>query len=123
MRRRVLLIEDEAFVARAFARYLEEHEVCVASGGREALLLLGQDPHFDVIICDLSMPDMDGMMVHEAIAASHPGLERRMVFCSGGAQSPRVREFLARTKVPLVEKPLSGAALRAAVLGVVDANP
>lgn len=120
MRKRVLVIEDEPFVARAFSRYLGEHEVCVAAGGKQALELLGTDPHFDAIICDLSMPEMDGVMVHEAVAAAYPGLERRMVFCSGGAQSTRVREFLTRTKLPLVEKPLSGAALRAAVLGVMD---
>ena len=115
MRRRVLLIEDETFVARAFTRYLGEHDVRVATGGREALALLTADPRVDAIVCDLAMPDMDGMMVHEALTSAFPGLERRMVFCSGGAQSQRVRDFLARTQLALVEKPLSGAELRAAV--------
>jgi CheY-like chemotaxis protein len=119
----VLLIEDEAFVARAFSRYLDEHEVRVAANGHEALALLAEDPHFDAIICDMAMPAMDGVMVHEAIERAHPGLEKRMVFCSGGAQSPRATDLLARTKLPLLEKPLSGAALRAAVLGVMDPKP
>lgn len=118
--RRVLVIEDDAFVARAFTSYLGEHEVSVATGGQQALDLLAANPRFDAIICDLAMPGMDGMMVHEAVAATFPGLERRMVFCSGGAQSARTRDFLARTQLPLVEKPLSGAALRAVVHGVIN---
>ncbi len=68
------------------------------------------------------MPIMDGMMVYEAVAAAFPGLERRMVFCSGGAQSPNTRDFLARTQLPLVEKPLSGAALRAVIDAVIATN-
>ena len=118
-RSRVLIIDDEPFVARAFKRYLGAHEVCTAGDGKQALLLLREGPRFDAILCDLAMPDMDGPMVYDAIKAEFPGQERRMIFCSGGAHTTDVHAFIARTKVIVLEKPISAAALRAAIAAVL----
>jgi signal transduction histidine kinase len=59
-RRRVLIVDDDRPVAAAIALELEEHEVVVAESGREALEILRHDQRFDVILCDLMMPEVSG---------------------------------------------------------------
>ena len=61
------------------------HEVVEAESGSEALEMLADDRFFDVIICDLMMPEVDGPTVYEALRRSAPDLLKRMVFLTGGA--------------------------------------
>ena len=52
----------EALVATALRRVLTpEHEVVTLSDGREALRRIAAGERFDVILCDLMMPEMSGM--------------------------------------------------------------
>ena len=61
-RRRVLAVDDEALLLKAYRRMLSDvHEVVTALGGRDALLILEKRSDFDVILCDLQMPEMSGM--------------------------------------------------------------
>src|SRR5690606_17161169 len=61
---RVLIVDDEASLVRAYRRVLgRNHEVVGAYGGEEALRLLARDDHFDLILCDLMMPRVDGVGV------------------------------------------------------------
>jgi CheY-like chemotaxis protein len=95
LRGRVLLIDDEPIVAKATARVLEKaHDVVTLHGGLEALGRLESDPHFDVILCDLMMPDLTGMDLHARLASRSPGLAERMIFMTGGAFTPRAQQFL-----------------------------
>jgi CheY-like chemotaxis protein len=103
--RRVLLVDDEVRIARVLREGLVGHEVTVATSGREALAYLEGNRSFDVIVCDLMMPDMSGMEVHDHVRTLRPGLERRMVFITGGAFTPLATEFLARVANPRLEKP------------------
>jgi len=84
-----------------------EHDVVLAQGGADAISLLQQDRGFQAIICDLSMPEVDGPMVHEAIAEHAPELMPRLVFCSGGAISRRMEDFCSSVGVPVLQKPIS----------------
>jgi signal transduction histidine kinase/DNA-binding NtrC family response regulator len=107
-RLRVLLIDDEPLVLRSLRRMLSEHHVDTAQSGSEALQQLqrvGQD--YDLIFCDLMMPEMDGTVVHAEIERRMPALLERLVFCSGGAFTARTKQFLEQTQRPLVEKPLT----------------
>jgi CheY-like chemotaxis protein len=88
-----------------------------------ALELLSSRPAYDVVVCDLMMPGMDGPALHDAIKDAHPGLERRMIFCSGGAFTPRAQKFLEESRLVLLEKPLSASALRDAIREVLFATP
>jgi CheY-like chemotaxis protein len=94
---------------------LDPHEVVLAGGGAEAMEILGRDRKFDAIVCDLMMPDVSGIDVYESIAASDPELARRIVFVSGGAFTPRAREFVDSHVFAVIDKPCDAAKLHAAV--------
>ncbi len=104
-RKRVLIIDDEPLLRDALTRLLgSDHEITTASSGAEGLAKVESGP-FDAIVCDVMMPGMDGQEVHRRIAAVQPGLERRIVFITGGTFSPELDEFLATTPNPLLAKP------------------
>jgi CheY-like chemotaxis protein len=103
--RRILLVDDEVRITRVLREGLVGHEVTVATSGREALAHLEGSRAFDVIVCDLMMPDMSGMEVHDHVRALRPGLEHRIVFITGGTFTPNATEFLARVANPCLEKP------------------
>jgi CheY-like chemotaxis protein len=93
-RLRVLVIDDEPHVRRAIRNVLaSEHDVEIVGDGEAALATLAST-QFDVIICDLMMPQLTGRDVYEQIRARWPGLERRVVFITGGAFVPALAAFL-----------------------------
>ncbi len=113
---RVLLIDDETLLLKAYRRMLADScEVVTAAGGEEALELLRYDPNFDAVICDLMMPHVDGPMIYEELARTAPDLIPRIIFCSGGAFTPRARTFAGTVANQLLEKPVGANALKAAI--------
>jgi len=104
-RRRVLVIDDEPSVGRALERALERHDVETVTNGRDAIARLQTPPEPDLILCDVMMPDLDGIAVYQHVHASAPSLAERFVFMSGGAFTPRARSFLATCGNPRVDKP------------------
>jgi PAS domain S-box-containing protein len=112
---RVLVVDDDAMVAAALRRVLRGCDVTVAATGREALTLLGSDASFDVILCDLMMPDVTGMALHAELAHTRPEVAQRMIFLTGGAFSDSARAFLEAVPNPHVEKPYDPDTLRALV--------
>jgi CheY-like chemotaxis protein len=118
-RGRVLLVEDDPLVARAVRRTLgNEHDVTFVEGGRAALAALAQ-AEFDVVLCDLMMPEMTGMELHAELSRDRPEIARRMVFLSGGAFTDTAREFLASVPNAQVEKPFEPSALRSLIRRLV----
>jgi len=114
-RGQILIVDDELSVARTLEALLQnEHDVTLAASGVQALEAIAAAPSagFDVIMCDLMMPGMSGMELHERIRRERPGLETRMVFITGGVSMDRTREFLA-TRINLsFEKPFDFDRLR-----------
>jgi PAS domain S-box-containing protein len=121
-RGRVLVIDDDAGIRRTLQRVLAEHDVEVAASGREGLALLREDAEFDVVFCDLLMPEMTGMDLFEAIKDSHPELARRFVFMTGGAFTPRAAEFLDGAEGRSVSKPFEIAEIRAVLDDILVAR-
>jgi len=105
-RYRILLVDDDQLVLKSMQRLLRRHDVTAVSGGAEALALLEEDSGFDIILCDLMMPDVTGMDVYERLAASGGGLDRRIVFLSGGAVTARAQSVLASAPNLRFEKPV-----------------
>jgi two-component system, cell cycle sensor histidine kinase and response regulator CckA len=115
-RGRVLVIDDEVAVAKVVLRMLSrEHEVVTENRGADALARLHAGERFDVILCDLIMPDLTGMDLYEALLRDFPDDAARMVFLSGGAFTPRSRAFLDTVPNQRLEKPFDLAALRVLV--------
>jgi len=107
-RGRVLLVDDERAVALVYGELLSmHHDVVVAHGGLPAVEMLDKDDRFDVIVCDLMMPELDGVGVFETTQRKHPSLGTRFIFCSGGLVTTRARELAAKPNTRLLYKPVS----------------
>jgi PAS domain S-box-containing protein len=105
---RVLVIDDEDSIGVSVRRALEgESRVVVATSGREALALLENDRGFDVILCDVIMPDLDGLAVHAIVRERDPELAQRFVFMTGGVLTSETRAFLTSMKGRFLEKPFT----------------
>jgi CheY-like chemotaxis protein len=79
----------EAAVARTFERLLMlHHDVFLETDPRKAISRL-QTEKFDVVLCDMTMPEMNGMAVYEALLRQSPDLAGRVVFITGGATTSR----------------------------------
>jgi CheY-like chemotaxis protein len=117
VRGRVLIVDDDPLVSSALRRTLaREHEVEVVVSSRRALeLLTAPEGSYDVILCDLMMPELTGMELHAQLERARPERAQRMVFITGGAYTPVAKEFLERVSNPRVEKPFDPEALRARV--------
>ncbi|EAU66691.1 response regulator, partial [Stigmatella aurantiaca] len=57
------------------------------------------------VLCDLMMPDLNGMDVYERVCESKPELAGRFIFITGGSFTPRAREFLETIPEQWIEKP------------------
>ncbi|HVW28305.1 MAG TPA: ATP-binding protein [Polyangiaceae bacterium] len=115
-RARVLVIDDDVAVLRAYRRMLAtRHDVVLASGGASGLSVLETDAHFDLILCDVMMPEVDGPMVYDALQQRSPEIAQRVVFCSGGAFTPRAKEFLASVDNAFLSKPIDAEALESLI--------
>jgi two-component system, cell cycle sensor histidine kinase and response regulator CckA len=105
-RRRVLAVDDEALLLKAYRRMLgEAHELTTALGGTEALRILARDVAFDVVLCDLQMPEVSGMELYAAVRERFPSLADRFVFVTGGAFSSDARKFLEDSVAVVIQKP------------------
>ncbi|MEM1024670.1 MAG: ATP-binding protein [Myxococcota bacterium] len=94
-RAQLLVIDDEPLIAAALKRALKDHDVQVAGSGRDAIEMLAQcQGAYDLIFCDLMMPDLTGMDVFEWSQANLPGIQERFVFMTGGIFTPRAQGFL-----------------------------
>lgn len=103
---RLLIVDDEPTVLKALKRILREHDVDLAHSGKQALeLLLGQREPYDVILCDMMMPEVSGLEVYQQLLGSAPSLASRMLFMTGGAFTASAREFLAAHPDRWLEKP------------------
>ena len=119
-RGRVLVVDDEPAVAAAIRRVLApQHDVVVRGSAEEALEAIARGERFDAILCDLMMPGMTGMDLHEQLARLAPEQASRIVVLTGGAFTPRAREFLDRVSLPRCDKPFDSHTLRLTVRSVV----
>ncbi len=111
---RVLAVDDEPSILAIVTAFLEGHSVRVAHGGSEALAILDEE-EFDVVLCDLVMPDVTGLDVYEHLKKKGKGAEKRMVFITGGAVTAKARAFLDGCDNIVVAKPFGPEELRAVV--------
>jgi len=118
---RVLVIDDDVLVGRAVSRMLaSRHEVVTRSSAREALEELSRAPQgYDVVLCDLMMPQMTGMELHARLRELDPALADRTIFLTGGAFTPSARDFLDHVPNPRLEKPFDAEQLRDLVAGML----
>lgn len=106
---KVLVVDDDVPVARSLGRLLKpRHQVTLAASGRQALSLL-EGSEYDVIFCDVMMPEMTGMELYKAVSRKNAKLSSRFVFITGGPFTPEARELFdeVTSNNPWLQKPFS----------------
>lgn len=107
----VLVVDDDAFVARAIRRLLRpRHTVTLAGGGVQALECLAR-AKYDVVFCDVMMPNMTGMELHQEVKRRYPEMADRFVFITGGPFTPEARDLFDQVTNPCIQKPFTPADL------------
>jgi signal transduction histidine kinase/ActR/RegA family two-component response regulator len=103
---RVLVIEDEPTVARLIADVLEDEgmRVDVLLDGRDALARASREP-YDLVICDMKMPGVDGQQFYRSLVEVHSPLQNHFLFVTGDVLASQTQEFLQRNRIPHVAKP------------------
>jgi CheY-like chemotaxis protein len=111
--RTILIVDDEAEIREALAEILigARHRVVTASSGREALERMAA-AHYDVILTDIRMPDLDGRALYQEIERRWPGQSGRVVFVTGDTLASALREFVSKSGRPVLEKPFLPSEVR-----------
>lgn len=117
--RRALVVDDEFAVGEAIAEILANDGFAVEAvqDGRTAIERLGAG-EFDVIFCDLRMPQPDGTAILRWLRESRPHLAERLVFVTGDRLGVEAEQLLASTGRPVIEKPFQPTQVRRAARGI-----
>ena len=102
----VLVVEDEPTVANLIQDVLRDQgmETAVFSEAGQALEAV-QRSRYDLAICDVHMPGMDGPLFFSALRQANSPLQQRILFVTGDEVAQRTSEFLAEHQLPYVTKP------------------
>ena len=101
---RILIVDDDRAVAKSLMRALGAHDVVAVQHGSDVLRLWREQP-FDLVICDMMMPDLMGSDIYEILKGEGEGAEEKIVFLTGGAFTPDASEFLERVSNMHLDKP------------------
>jgi signal transduction histidine kinase len=112
-RARILVVDDELVVGSTVRRLLaSDHEVATMNSAQQVIEHLSQGARYDIILCDLMMPEVTGMDLYAAVCKLAPEQAKRMIFMTGGAFTHKAREFLSEVENPRVEKPFEPTGLK-----------
>jgi len=102
----VLVVEDEAALGTAVSEAMSDagFTVSLARDGIEALERINERP-FDLVVCDLKMPRLDGTAFYRRLEAEHPALSRRVLFVTGDVAGTEAERFLEETGCRWLPKP------------------
>jgi signal transduction histidine kinase len=112
----ILIVDDEAGIMSALAYLLSRdgYAVNTASNGRLALEKIEQGA-YDLILCDLRMPELDGPGLYRELEQRAPDLLKRMIFLTGDTLSSETSIFLKSADMPYLSKPFRAADVRRVV--------
>ena len=116
----ILVIDDEPEIAQTMSDILgaDGHEIEVTDSGAAALRLLAERD-FDVILCDLRMPDLDGQGLYETLKERKPQILDRIAFVTGDTFGRKAAEFFEQTGLPHLEKPFTPDEVRRIVERII----
>ena len=120
---RVLVVDDDASVGKVIGWILAPLKVLFVQSPAGALGRVGAGSLFAAIVCDVRMPGMNGMQLHDEVAKLDPKLAERFVYITGAASSPELSVFLDQTRCTCLGKPFKNEALRTAVAAVAARRP
>jgi CheY-like chemotaxis protein len=114
--RRVLLVDDEESIRATAQRILQRHghDVDVAADGTAALLLL-EAMEYDIVLCDLRMPNLSGAELYAELRRRGLARDAQFVVTTGDIADADAQRFLGESQVPVLLKPFELTALLEAV--------
>jgi CheY-like chemotaxis protein len=113
---RVLLLEDRDDFREVLHDYLVFHSYKVTSvrNGVEGLREIMKGA-FDLIVCDMMMPQVGGEMFYWAVTRVRPANAQRFIFFTGHQNNPAINFFFRRVNATVLNKPFHLAELDAAI--------
>ena len=98
---------DEKEIVYLLSRYFSKlgYEIITASEGKEALEKTSRYK-FDIILCDIKMPGMDGKSFYDKVTSINRDYAKCIIFMTGDIVSSNTRKFLIKTKNKYVQKPI-----------------
>jgi two-component system NtrC family sensor kinase len=119
----ILLIDDEPSVQRALRSLLQRsgYDISTAANGQEGLAALAERP-YDVILCDMRMPDLDGPGFYRELQQRYPHLLSRIIFLTGDVLSPEAQAFFDQVDNARLEKPFRAQEVRRVIQQVLAAR-
>jgi signal transduction histidine kinase/CheY-like chemotaxis protein len=120
----ILVIEDEPTVSQLISDVMSEmgYRADTLPDSREAFDRLKAN-EYDLIICDLRMPNLDGPGLYRELVRRGSPFQHRLLFVTGDTMSPRSLEFLHSSGVPYLAKPFLVEELKEAVRLALAAAP
>jgi len=117
----ILIIDDESLAAKALGRMLREHRVEIADHAPTGMKMAIEN-HYDVIFCDLMMPELSGMAVYASVLRENPESAAKMVFITGGTFTEEARSFATFHAAHCLFKPFDGQLVKATVERMLHAS-
>jgi DNA-binding response OmpR family regulator len=119
----ILLVDDDVDLAQALKGLLEARNylVTTVSNGAEALREV-MEMDYDVIVCDMMMPEMPGDMFYLAVQKTKPAMAGRFLFITGHGDNPKVDAFLKRNEGLVIYKPVKTDELVRMITLVMNRN-
>jgi CheY-like chemotaxis protein len=105
---RILVVDDRPDVATAIARMLSNHDTATETDPRQAVARVEHGERFDIVLCDLNMPDMNGREVSDRLIHAQGDPPPIVLMMSGGEN---VERLFATGRAVLI-KPFNGKELR-----------
>ena len=122
---KVLLLDDEAEFANMVKVFLETsgpYHVTVAGDGVQGIKqIMAMD--FDIILCDMIMPNLAGDMFYRAVERTRPHLCKRFIFMTGHQGNAKINEFIRQVHGLIMWKPFELHTLIEAIQVIIKKNP
>ena len=102
----VLLLEDEGDLTAALKVFLEDHHfrVTAVANGVEGLKKI-MNADYDLILCDMMMPNLPGDMFYVAVERTKPALCKRFIFMTGHKGDKKIDDFIRKVRGVMLWKP------------------
>ncbi len=117
--RKVLVVDDnhdDLIATQRMLRTLPNLDVAMVDNPFDAIDAC-QDCRFDMVVLDVMLPELSGPKVASLMSSYKANGARHVLFVTGQPQS-KLLNYLARNGISVAEKPLSAAAMNAALNGV-----
>ena len=117
------MVEDEPTVAQLIVDVLQEegHQTEAVLDSQEGLTRLSR-ARYDLVICDLRMPRVDGPAFFDALVRAGSSAQDRIMFVTGDTLAPRTLQFLEKSGLPYFSKPFLVEELKLAVSRRLERN-